>query len=110
VIDDVHADLVVVLDLVLVARLVAHPAGCALHFAVEYWRAAQVIDDFHIGIHAVQAFIFAALVLAVRDFFDAHVFVLRKEVPFDALETHAVTVVVVTVGDFQNTFRVISAG
>jgi len=110
VLDEVNADLVVVLDLIRVADLVAHTTGCALRFAVEYWRAAQVIDDFHLGCHAVQALVFAALVLAVRDGFDAHVFVLGKVVPVDALETLAITVVVATIGDFLNAFRVISAG
>lgn len=100
--DDVHADLVVVLDLLRVAHLHALAACGAVHLAVEDRRAAQVLGDFHVGVDAVDALVLAALVLAVRDGRDAHVFVLGQEVAVDALEAHPVAVLVAAVGDFRH--------
>lgn len=55
VIDDINADLIVVLDLPGVAYLSAYTTGCAINFAILDWSTAKVIGDFHVGAFAVHA-------------------------------------------------------
>jgi len=55
VVDDVHADLVVVLGLACLAELRALAALGALHLAVGDCRAALVLGDFHLGVFAAVA-------------------------------------------------------
>jgi len=95
--DDVHADLVVVLDLFRVADLRAFATLLALHFAVLDRLAAQVVGDLHLVSFAVETCARALLVLAVVDGLDAHVLVLGELVAVHALQAIPVAVVVVAV-------------
>jgi len=72
--DFLDADVVFILNVANVADLLATAfAGVRVHFAVLDRRAAQVVLDFHVGVHAVQAGPGTLVVYATVDGLYAHV-------------------------------------
>lgn len=75
--DDFHADLVVILDLVVFALLTATFCACVgIYCAVFDFRTANVVGDFDLVCLAVLAMACTLVVDTVVNCFDAHVFVL----------------------------------